>query len=76
MNEDKLDCVPTNCPICQVEVEYTSGMPRALCHECGTVYLLKMKDGLKSCYPTHENPLQEIVISYDGNVDQWRGQER
>ena len=75
MNEDKPDAVASLCPTCQVEVEYTSGVPRALCHECGNVYLLKMKD-LKDCYPTKDNPLQEMVISYDGNVDQWRGQER
>ena len=76
MNDDRPDAVDTLCPTCQIPVEYTSGMPRALCHECGNVYLLKMKDGLKSYYPTKENPLQEMVISYGGNVDQWRGQER
>ena len=75
MNEDKLDALPTLCPMCQVEIEYTSGAPRALCHECGTVYFLKMKD-IKSFYPTKDNPLQEMVISYDGNIEQWRGQAR
>ena len=75
MNEDKPDSVPTLCPTCQIEIEYAPGVPRAVCHECGGIYLLKMKD-FKACYPTKENPLQEMVISYDGNVDQWRGQER
>ena len=75
MNEDQPDAVDTLCPTCQEPVEYTSGMPRALCHECGNVYLLKMKDS-RSFYPTKENPLQEMVISYDGNIDQWRGQAR
>ena len=75
MNDDKPDSVSTLCPSCEVELEYASGVPRAVCHECGSQYLLKMKD-LKACYPTKENPLQEIVISYDGNSSLWRGQER
>ena len=75
MNEDKPDAIDTNCPTCQIPVEYTAGIPRALCHECGSVYLLKMKDPM-TCYPTKDNPLQEMVISYYGNETLWRGKDR
>ena len=75
MNEDKLDAAFTKCPSCDIELEYASGVPRAICHECGSQYLMKMTN-LKSCYPTQDNPLQEIVITYDGEDTLWRGRDR
>ena len=75
MNEDKPDAVDTLCPTCQEPVEYAVGVSRAICHECGSQYLMKMKNQ-STLYPTLDNPLQEIVISYDGNDTLWRGQKR
>ena len=75
MNEDKPDSAATLCPSCEIEMEYAEGVPRAICHECGSQYLMKMLNP-KSNYPTKDNPLQEMVIYYDGEQTLWRGRDR
>lgn len=64
MNEDKPEAAETLCPVCEVAMEYTDGQPRALCHECGSFYALKVHGG--GNYPTGEHPILEVVISYNG----------
>ena len=65
MNEDKEDAIDTDCPTCQVAMEYTDGNKRAVCHECGSQWdftLLKPEYN----YPTRDNPIQQMVIHYSG----------
>ena len=65
MNDDKLDAVVTLCPTCEVEMEYTSGNTRCLCHECGLIWNFRLKES-GTFYPTKDNPVQEISIYYGG----------
>jgi transposase-like protein len=66
VNEDKTGCVDPLCPTCEMGMEVTSGQKKAVCHNCGSQYKFTLVDNLKE-YPTKDNPLQQIVIVYDGN---------
>lgn len=71
MNEDKADSIPTECPTCQVEMEYTDGNKRAVCHECGSQWDYTLLDNAEN-YPTRNNPIQQIVIHYAGTENEER----